>query len=72
MENKNKFKGKRFILQKPGEWGLDFKKIYIAAETPNGYAIRVGKDEWIGLPKRLVENQPTIFTPAENEYRKGE
>jgi hypothetical protein len=55
---------KRFRLLNPEQWGLDPSKTYIAVETEHGFSIRIGKDEWIGLPKRHVLRNKGIFKPA--------
>ena len=60
-ETKSKSEFKRYMLLNPIEWGLDPEKDFVAVETKNGYAIRLKKDAWIGLPKYLVEENPEVF-----------
>ena len=56
---------KIFRLKKAHSWfpDLEYKKLYLAIETDNGYIIKVSEGEYIGLPKRIVENSPKVFEP---------
>ena len=72
--NQQNFKlvnSKKFKLLNPEQWGLDPSKTFIATETLRGYAIRLTKDDWIGLPKSLVERQKGIFKPISGGPRKS-
>ena len=63
-ENLKLLHPKKFKLLNPEQWGLNPAKKFIAVETTKGYAIRITKDEWIGLPKSLVEKHSGIYKPV--------
>ena len=57
------FKPKHYRLVKPELFKLDRKKLYLAAETPAGYTLKIEEGEWVGFPKRIVENNLKLFKP---------
>ena len=71
MSSKNQKPSKRrFKLLNPEQWGLDPSKTYVFVETEKGFALRITKDGWIGLPKSHVESNPGIFKPVEYEPKR--
>lgn len=62
---------KKFKLLNPEQWGLDPSKTFVATQTTKGYAIRISKTEWIGLPQSLVERQNGIFKPLNSGFKKS-
>lgn len=69
--NNNKRKPRRFRLLNPEQWGLNPSKVFIAFETNKGFAIRIGQNDWIGLPKsHVLRNSPGIFRPlSDGSYK---
>ncbi len=62
---------KKFKLLNPEQWGLNPSKTFVATQTMKGYAIRISKTDWIGLPKSLVERQNGIFKPLNSGSKKS-
>ena len=53
---------KIFLVNMPKKIGLPSGTRYYFYETEKGYTLNLGKDQWIGMPKIIIENNPQLYT----------